>query len=491
MTSVARSGCRRPAPVAGSLACFFGSVETFAMNDFDTFERRFSDALRTDADRSVRAFDPASIARAATAIDGSRRGVRNLRGAGYRRTPRRTWLLVAATLVIGASVLGAALVGGLRIALTPRPTAPSVVTDVSPSPAPQTTPSASRDAAQPAQAGQFEDLCDFGLGSETVGWISTKRALYRTEDLGETWSAVEPPGWSAATAIANLFIDADTAYSFLQGSPSQIAATHDGGATWVETPIGGATAYPAFSFQTPMHGYLIFYEGQKSDPVSTFVTTDGGLTWSGPQSAATTWAAIMPEYCAHREPNGTLEQTRPADRQPLNGLIELSRNAGLTWTQRPVPAGGGRGSWGGGLWGDDSGRLVLLAQPGGVPHTKDLIYTSDDDGQSWQLAAEVRPGGGTAQFLSLNAWILMAADASSVASTVDSGANWRTVVGGSTFATSWLSWASPDVGWAAALCGPNVFPPDPPTHPACDPTGVKPLLLQTTDGGRTWTVVGR
>jgi hypothetical protein len=356
-------------------------VETFAMSDFDTFERRFAEALRTDADRSVRAFDPGSVARAAIAIDRSRRGLRNLRLAGYRRNSRRTWLLVAATLVIGASMLGAALAGGLRTLLTPRPTAPSVVTDVSPSPVPsQTTPSATLTAARPAQAGQFDDLCDFGLGSDSVGWVSTKSALYRTEDLGRTWSAVEPAGWLAATAVANLFIDADTAYSFLSSSPSHIAATHDGGATWIETAVGGDNAWPVFSFQTPSRGYLIFFGTLKTDPVSIYATIDGGSTWTGPQSATTTWAALMPEWCAHREPNGTLEQTHPwLDREPLNGLSQLSRDAGLTWTQRPVPAGGGRGPWGGGLWGDDSGRLALLAQPDSSP-SRDEIYTSDDGG---------------------------------------------------------------------------------------------------------------
>jgi photosystem II stability/assembly factor-like uncharacterized protein len=462
------------------------------MTDFDSFERRFAIALRSDADRNVGSFDAGSIARDAIDREHSRRGVRSLRRGGGRGTPRRMWLLVAATLVIGASVLGAALVGSLRNSLTPKPTLLSVVTDASPSPGPSQTASASLNAARPAQAGQFDEACDFGLGSATVGWISTKSALYRTEDLGETWSAVQPQGWSAATGVANLFIDADTAYSFLSGSTSTVAATHDGGATWVETALGGKDAWPVFSFQTPSRGFLIFYGALKTDPVSIYDTIDGGLTWTGPQSATTIWAALMPEWCAHREPLGTLEQTQSwVDYAPHNGSIQLSRDAGVTWTQRPVPAGGGRGPWGGGLWGDDSGRLVLWAHPEGPPPGNDLIYRSDDDGQSWQVAADLRPGGRNPQFLSISQWIVYAGDGSSVASTVDGGAHWRTVVGGSTFAIGWTSWASPDVGWVAALCGPNVFPPDPPTHPACDPTGVRPLLLQTTDGGRTWTTIGQ
>ena len=303
---------------------------------------------------------------------------------------------------------------------------------------------------------------------------------------------MQPPGWSAATAVANLFIDADTAYSFLQGSPSKIAATHDGGATWVETVMGTASAWPAFSFQTPSSGALIFYGQFKTDPVHIYATADGGVTWGKPRSATTVWGAIMPDWCVHREPRGTLAQTHPwLDLKPLNG-VQLSRDAGLTWTKRPIPAGNNSGT----LWGDDSGRIVVAVHPDGPPPVHDRIYTSSDDGRSWQFAADVAgPGtarsstsaGRNAQFLSASEWILIAGDGSSVASTVDGGAHWRTVVGSLAFNIGSSSFASPDVGWAVALCGPHEYPP---THPACDPTGVKRLLLQTTDGGRTWTPVG-
>lgn len=103
------------------------------------------------------------------------------------------------------------------------------------------------------------------------------------------------------------------------------------------------------------------------------------------------------------------------------------------------------------------------------------------------MAGDLSNGPRTAQFLSATEWILIAGDGSSVASTVDGGAHWRTVLGALTFNIGLTSFASPDVGWAVPYCGPYA---DPPTHPACDPTGVKRVLLQTTDGGRTWTVIG-
>jgi hypothetical protein len=125
--------------VAASLASCFGFVETFAMINFDPFERRLAVALRTDADLSVAPFDPASIARAAIQVDHGRLGRRNLRRRGYGRTPRRTWLLVAATLLIGAGVIGTSLVGGRLVAPNPAPTIPVAITN--PSVAPSAVPS--------------------------------------------------------------------------------------------------------------------------------------------------------------------------------------------------------------------------------------------------------------------------------------------------------------------------------------------------------------
>lgn len=417
---------------------------------------------------------------------------RRAAGAAWRLTtmPAR---LAAAAVIAALAVGGAFYVtrpGQPAIGAPSQTPEDSVSPSVATSPAPSTTAETPgpTGAGLPARAGQFDDACDFGLGSATVGWISTSTALYRTEDLGETWSAVEPPGWATATAVANLFIDADTAYSFLQGSPSKIAATHDGGVTWAETAMGDEGAWPVFSFQSPSSGFLIFFGTLKTDPVRIHATTDGGLTWSGPQSATTVWGAIMPDWCVHRIPNGTLAQTHPwLDRQPLDGLVQLSRDGGLTWTERPIPAGADPRS----LSTTEGGRIVVAVRPEGALHDHDLIYTSDDDGRSWQPAGDLSPGDRITQFLSATEWILIAGDASSVASTVDGGAHWSTIAGATPFSIGAVSFASPNVGWAAAFCGPpHSYPPYPPTHPDCDPSGMTTLLVQTVDGGRTWTRIG-
>lgn len=402
-----------------------------------------------------------------------------------RMTPAMTRLAVAA--VIGVIALGGALY--LNLPTKPAVGSPTPTPGLSASSGPDTS-SAPTAPALPARAGQFDDMCDFGLGSATVGWVSTKAALYRTEDTGTTWSEVQPAGWATATATANLFIDADTAYSFLSGAESKIAATHDGGRTWVETALGGNDAWPVFSFQTPSRGFLAFFGQLKTDKVRIFETADGGATWADPRTATTIWGAIMPDWCGgaaqgvHREQSAVIGQTHPWLGQALDGSIQLSRNAGLTWTERPIPKNGTGGAR---LWGDDAGRLVLVVEPQIAPPGKDKIYTSTDDGRSWQLAAELRPSRGIVQFLSATTWILLAGDGSSIASTVDGGATWSTVAGSLTFNIGSTSFGSPDVGWTVPLCGPYA---DPPTYSGCDPTGVKRVLLQTIDGGRTWAPLG-
>ena len=111
------------------------------MHDFDQFERRFADALRSDADSSVAPFEPASIAR--DAIAGT-----NRRAAHVPRAPSRTarqfgrgrglTLLAAALLLVGGAM--AAGSGLVRLpSLVPPEPAPSLA--VAPTPSRDANPS--------------------------------------------------------------------------------------------------------------------------------------------------------------------------------------------------------------------------------------------------------------------------------------------------------------------------------------------------------------
>ena len=79
------------------------------MHDFDRFERRLADALRSDADASVGPYEAGSIAQAAIAA--SQSGATRLPRASSRLARRfgrgRGMTLLAAALLLGGGALAA------------------------------------------------------------------------------------------------------------------------------------------------------------------------------------------------------------------------------------------------------------------------------------------------------------------------------------------------------------------------------------------------
>jgi hypothetical protein len=130
------------------------------MTDFDQFERSLAAALRSDADQSIARFEPATVARAATAHP-QPRAVRVPRR--FTVGPRSNRWAVAAAAVVGLLVIGGALVliqrGQPSIGVpSPSPSAvPSQRADVAPSADPTPTPSPTPTPILWTQAGLHED----------------------------------------------------------------------------------------------------------------------------------------------------------------------------------------------------------------------------------------------------------------------------------------------------------------------------------------------
>ncbi len=272
---------------------------------------------------------------------------------------------------------------------------------------------------------------------------------------------------------------------------------------------------------------------QKFDPSTVFDTTDGGLTWTDHRGPSMDSSWPFGNFWGSQGLHSALAkigEPMPGDMDPFKAVIKISHDAGATWIDRPYPAipheftGPNTGTPRiVAVWGDTDGHIVLaissiyvdslLEQPdpqaGCVVICQDtLLYTSADDGRSWQYVATSAPMhllDDSQEFLSPTEWVLMSAAETGVVpwgppepvamrltftSTVDGGANWRTTTQSSPFPMIGVHFATPDIGWATTRCEPG---PTAPNTFVC-PTDAKPtnrtVLIQTTDGGLTWSSIG-
>jgi photosystem II stability/assembly factor-like uncharacterized protein len=380
------------------------------------------------------------------------------RAVGRPATGRRPML----ARVAGVALVCVLAVGGAfyaiqhnRPAVGPPPSSTS-----SPNTSPSAVPSASvvpaPDDAFPPRPGMFDATRTVLLASDTVGWVSTPSAIYRTRDMGATWTDVRPPGLSTWGVVR--FVDAETMYvtSTYAGLPSSgggpvtIAATHDGGASWVEATIDSPRlmAGMSFSFRTPDSGTLTFFTPDGKD-LRVFGTTDGGVTWTGPvRSSAPRMLYPLKDLSGDR----VLVLTNDlAPGTPFDNSLNLSMDGGVTWIKPSFPIGSHspRAEMKGvaGLWADGTGQIVLAMDVLGG----DLqIYTSADNGQTWQFVKDLGRSISHVQLQSATVWIFLT-DAG-VLSTVDAGGHWETTVGSSKIAFFDASFASPDRGWALLSC---------------------------------------
>ena len=125
------------------------------------------------------------------------------RGTAFRPAPLAfvpAWAIVVliALLAIAVIVVGSQLVRPTTLSLIAEPSISPAPTGLSTEPpaTPVPTPIDTRPAAVPADASMFAELGSFFAASDDVAWVSTPTAIYRTEDTGQTWRAVQPAGGS-------------------------------------------------------------------------------------------------------------------------------------------------------------------------------------------------------------------------------------------------------------------------------------------------------
>jgi hypothetical protein len=413
-------------------------------------------------------------------------------------------LLVA--LAVGAVLVGASLLRPRPLVLVP----PSTI----PSPAPTSpipSPSATTLEAGPSLA--FGDL-PYGpdvpvvwrMFDATTGWYAvddeaTPLRLWRTTDAGASWIPVAGPRGPTAAHVDLIDPESvvlsyhDYICSRASGTVdcSRWAVTHDGGKTWQTTSQPEVAA---------MLGRLAV------DPVLP-IALPAALEW--------TYAAAPTELVAARsgwrDCYDTLFTTGTAVAGcELDDRLWLSLDRGRTWLERSFPV-------------DDATRrdtfkrvvkarrepdgtiTIVIDSSGGQGGSVLAIYTSQDDGRTWQPAGAMGEdrlpcNGYGLRLLSATDWVAFGVDPASnpgepgftVCSTIDAGAHWQTVrprsPGGRSLRQ--VSFNEPSFITVShlfvdALCGDFVWHP----YPSCDKVRDRAhLLFETIDGGRGWHEVG-
>lgn len=456
--------------------------------------------MSTELEREIRAAFADVVPREAdpTLATSIRVGLKELARPRPRQWPV-LGRLVALAGIVALVVLLIPQIGQLREAGPSTNPGPVVGASLSAGPSARATASPTPNPSNqlPGHEGMFGDLVSyrFRLVSDTVGWVATGAALYRTNDAGHTWSDVPlPTGVKPDAAV--LMLDTDTVVLAYGTSPVTIAITHDAGSSWVQASIDDPLgAYPVLTFRTPAVGNATFYDVTDATlaRLRIYHTTDGGRTWTGPV------VSTLPDGGAKLSPvlgSSVLSfSVGKADNKPSDDRLWLSTDGGVTWparsfpTDATMPAGTQKNVFGT-PWVQDDGTLVVPISDG----NHETLYASDDNGHSWRLM-KVLPytdDGWDAQVLSATTAVIVAADGSAIWSTVDGGSTWREITG-ATVANGGIStsFISPDHGWAKHTCGPGRSWVSPAPDALCDGTGLKSMLLTTSDGGHTWTPIGQ
>ena len=416
--------------------------------------------------------------------------------------PRR---VVAVALVVAGSQI-------VRhyLAVVPQQTSPAPTAD-STQPPGTVAPVDTRPPGLPAGAGMFATVQHIVAVGNRVAWVATSDGIYRTDDTGKTWRSVQPIGWTLPYTEA--FIDADTAYVPI-GSGTEVAVTHDGGASWTTTvfdvPVVSppGAALPVFSFSSASTGHVTFVDPNhfsKRDGTGLFVfgTTDGGRTWTGPAhglqpplraSSNKLYAAMGPFL---------VNSAGLSEQYAFENYFDLSEDGGATYTRYDFPTGAlapkkDMKTVDGIVRGPDGHLLIALRVDGGRTEIPMVVYRNGDDPSSWTKVNELPPGYEQPfQFLTGNSWVVTAGAPTEIFSTSDAGAHWQTVVPaislyGVQAGGGAASWGSLDTGWLAEECRMAILN-DQGAPIAGQSCGDKPrdlVLLVTSDGGATWTQVG-
>lgn len=367
-----------------------------------------------------------------------------------------------------------------------------------------------------------------GWGLSAVGeYPNLSTYLLRTSDGGRTWDNLSPHGGSATAGelIGWRFLDANTGWVVAgKANTSSVVVLHttNGGAHWQRTtvPTRYLFVHPyarvSVDFLDGQRGWMSVWGagGMSSSQGQLFATEDGGQTWT---EVASTEDGTLPFGGDVRLLNRTTGWLAGSRASTAPRQLYVTRDGGKTWSEQKLmvadsvepPVTVNVLALPTFFSGKDEGKGVLPAlvtsQDVGRPDQSTVVFITSDGGQTWKAASALPYAyPGSSFFLDANHWWVWGAAppdtgtstgpaAGKLRRTLDgeaawssNGADWETVSSAdwlekgllSGYQMNELDFVSPSVGFALL------------TAPGDAPQGGRySLLLRTTDGGRSWSLV--
>ncbi|MEZ5354722.1 MAG: YCF48-related protein [Bryobacteraceae bacterium] len=179
--------------------------------------------------------------------------------------------------------------------------------------------------------------------------------LLRTEDGGQTWSAVEVP---VKNDYREIYFHGESGW--LTGYGGTMLHTSDGGKTWAPQRTGTSQSIESIYFVDHDHGWAVGWAG------TILRTTDGGTTWEEIRTPAAEWSLSGVYFRDAREGWAV----------GMLGQILHSSDGGATWTAIES----GVKSWLRSVTVDADGRGWITAE-------NDLLAT-EDGGKTWKAVGK-------------------------------------------------------------------------------------------------------
>ena len=223
-------------------------------------------------------------------------------------------------------------------AMTAEPSTPRPVAATTPMAAWQTLPT-------DAYPGKRDDIA---FADAQHGWYGTgKGDLYATQDAGAHWHKVASRPGTFIRALG--FVDDKVGYignigtGYYPGVTDTVPLyrTDDGGASWTAVDLGGASiagicAIDVLRTQRIYQGTLIPHAivtaaGRVGGPAALIRSTDDGRTWRVTDMAR--WTSMILDVHFSDERTGFVAGSSATDVKTTNAQILMTRDGGATWQE--------------------------------------------------------------------------------------------------------------------------------------------------------------